>query len=337
MSFTIAIRRPRWMAIAIVAGCMAVSAIGLAGPVGVGAAVTCERTFTGDPTGSRDVTSGLVAFIRNHGSKRLCLRANAVYRVDGTVRIEGVSGLRLNGRNATLKQVATTTAGTNRRHLYLLRATNVYIVDLNLRGRNPDVTNWVSSREHEPGIWIDGGKRITLRDINVRDTYGDGVYIGFKAGDVAPATEVTLDDIDVARAGRSGISITAGNYITISNSTVTDTAFHGINLEPDYASANIHHVTVRHSTVNRVQRSGVYHGYAFAANGKVGNMTDITVRENRGSRFEATVFATSGYTHSNIVFVANRSGVSTTARFGNVVNLTFADNAYIKATRTNVR
>jgi Right handed beta helix region len=328
-----ALRRPM---IAAVMAVMAITAVS-ATSAPTQAAVACERTFTGDPTGSRDVTSSLTSFIRNHGSRRLCLRPNASYRVDGIVRIEGVNGLRLNGRNATLKQVSTTSAGSNRRHLYLERATNIYIYDLNLRGRNPDVTRWVSSRQHEPGIWIDGGRRITLRDIGVSNTYGDGVYVGFKSGNIAPATDITLDLIRVTRAGRSGISITAGNHITISNALINDTALHGINLEPDYASADIHHVTVRNSTVNRVQRSGTQHGYAFAANGKVGDMDQITVRDNKGSRFEATIYAKPGYTHSDIVFVRNRSSVSTTARFGNVDGLTFSGNVNIRATRSNVR
>lgn len=88
----------------------------------------------------------------------------------------------------------------------------------------------------------------------------------------------------------------------------------GINLNPGCVSTDVHHVTVRHPLGNRVNSSGVNHGYAFAANGKVGNMTQITARDNRGSRLEASIFAKSGYTHRDIALVRNRSSVWTTAR-----------------------
>lgn len=330
-------RSARLYLVTVFSATLVATALGLGGASSMQAATTCERTFLGDATGSRDVTASLTSFIRGHGNKRLCLKSDGVYRVDGIVRIEDVSGLRLNGRGATLKQVSTTTAGTNRRHLYLLRSTNIYIHDLRLHGRNQDATTWIAAREHEPGIWIDGGSRITIRNVAIRGTYGDGVLFGFKGGDLQPPTNIKLDRLNIARAGRSGISITAGNYIEISNTIVTDTALHGINLEPDYAAADIHHVTVRNSTINRVQRAGFQHGYAFAANGKVGDMTDLVVRDSQGSRFEATVFAKPGYTHRNITFVRNRSGAPTTARFGNIVGLSFDDNVNIKLSRTNVR
>jgi hypothetical protein len=319
------------------AAILAITALGATTPASTSAAVTCAATFGGNATGSQDVTSSLTSFLRKYNGKQVCLKPNGVYRVDGIVRIDSLSGLRLDGRGATLKAVAYAPASAHRRQIYIVRSSNIVISNLVIRGKNPDFTRWNADRQHEHGIWIDGGRSITVRAVTIRDTYGDGIHLGFKDGALTPPTAITLDRVNIARTGRNGIGIVSGNYVLIRSGVIVDAGLHAIVLEPDYSNADIHHVTVTGSTMRRFGRSGIDTGYAFGANGKAGWMHDISVVTNTADRFKATIRARTGTTHKTIVFTGNRSELSSTASFANIVGLTFSGNVRISAYKTNVR
>ena len=302
----------------------------------VAAATTCQLTFSGNATGSRDVTASLTRFLDNHRGRRLCLKTNGTYRIDGIVRVTNEVGLHLNGRNATLKAGPSVSASANRRQLYIQSSRNVVILNLKIRGNNPAYTRWNASRQHEPGIWIDGGSNIRLDHVTVRDTYGDGIYIGFKDGRLAPPTGVTLYHVNIARVGRNGVAIVAGNGILITSSVITDVGLIGIDLEPDQSDAVISRVTVQRTSVRRYGRSGADTGYAFAANGKAGSISSIRVAGNTADRFTTTVQNRYGGTHRSIVFTGNRSTYQANAYFTNISGLTFTGNVHIRAYRSNV-
>lgn len=315
---------------------MAVVLIGLAAPAETHAATACV-TFKGDATGSRDVTSSLTSFIRAHNGKVICLKARGHYRVDGIVRLTSLYGVRLDGRGATLKPTSTSAAGTNRRQLYILSSGNLIIKNLHIAGLNPNVAQWHADREQEPGIWIDGGANIKIQNVTIRNTYGDGIKLGFRNGVVAPPSKITLDRVTIRGVGRNGIAIVSGHNILITRTTISDTGLHGIDLEPDLAGADIHHVTVQSSTIKRIGRAGVDTSYSFAANGNAGSMHDISVLNNTGDRFQTTVQAKPGQTHRTIVFRGNRSITVAQAYFGNIVGLSSSGNNNISVHTSNVR
>jgi hypothetical protein len=290
---------------------------------------TCYATFSGDATGARDVTSSLTAFLKRYNGRSVCLKYHGVYRVDGIVRLDTLSGLRLDGRGSTLKQVATSTAGSNRRIFYILRGSNLVIGNMILRGKNPDFTRWVSGRQNEHGIWIDGGTSIRIHHVTIRDMYGDGIDINFKDGAVAPPAGITIDHDNIARVGRNGIGITAGHSINITYTSIADTGLHGVDFEPDYLAAKIYAITLQHSKILRVGRGHIDTSYAFAANGKIGNISGIRVLYNTGDHFNVTIQAKPGYIHRNVVFTGNRSSYSANAYFTRIIGLTFSSNYHI--------
>jgi hypothetical protein len=298
---------------------------------------TCYATFSGDATGARDVTSSLTAFLKRYNGRSVCLKYKGVYRVDGIVRLDTLSGLRLDGRGSTLKQVATTTAGSNRRVFYILKGSNLVIGNMILRGKNPDFTRWVSDRQNEHGIWIDGGTSIRIHHVTIRDMYGDGIHINFKDGAVAPPAGITIDHDNIARVGRNGIGITAGHSINITYTSIADTGLHGVDFEPDYLAAKIYSITLQHSKILRVGRGHIDTSYAFAANGKIGNISGIRVLYNTGDRFNATIQAKPGYIHRNVVFTGNRSTYAANAYFTRIIGLTYSSNYHITRHLSNVR
>lgn len=301
------------------------------------AATTCERVFTGNATGARDVTASLTAFLDKHGGKHLCLKPDGLYRVDGTVRIVNEYGLRLNGRNATLRGRSYAPESAHRSQLRIESGQNMIIRNLNIRGNNPDYARWNGGREHEHGVAIFGGRAIKLINIRVRDTYGDGIYVGYVSGRIAPANTVTLDRVSIARTGRSGVAIVGGNYLRITRAVISDTGLHSVNLEPDATDAAIHHVTVEESSLQRYGRSDKWNGYAFNAYSWVGSMSDIRVAANRAYRFASSFQGQASDIYRSVIFTGNVSSVAATATFANVVGLTFSGNVRITAHRENVR
>ncbi len=198
----------------LIAG-IAVGALLLPAAPSVAAAPICERTFGGDATGSRDVTSSLASFLRNHDGKRLCLRKNGTYRVDGTVRVANVNGLRLNGRNALLRPVSSSSASAQRQQLKIEAGRNVVIRNIRIRGANSNHTSYVENRQHEHGIALYGGYDIKVIDVTVTDTYGDGIYVSYIPGKISPPSTVKVKRATVSRVGRNGIAVVGGRWIVI--------------------------------------------------------------------------------------------------------------------------
>lgn len=324
-------RPMRALTVAVLLGLLA-----LAAPSSTLAATTCERTFTGDATGSRDVTASLTAFLDKHGGKRLCLKSYGKYRVDGTVRVTNEYGLRLDGRSAVLRPAVSAASSAQRQQLRIESGRNIIISNLTIRGINTNFRRWSDARQHEHGIGIYGGASIKLVNIVVRDTYGDGIYVGYIPGRIAPAYGITIGPVDIARVGRNGVAIVGGSYLVVTDATIAYTGLHSVDLEPDLVEANIHHVTVKRSDLRSYGQAGVWTGYAFAATSKAGRMRSITVVGNRGYKFQALIASESGLSDQSIVFRDNRSTVSATAFLENIDGLTFSGNVNISPRRANV-
>lgn len=335
--FTTLHRHARRSAVRAITGLVVLGALLIPAVPSVSAATSCEQIFTGDATGKRDVTASLTRFLDQHGGKRLCLKPYGKYRVDGTVTIVNEYGLRLDGRHAILRPASSAPSTAHRQQVQLESSRNVIIMNLNIRGTNPDHRRYSSAREHEHGIGIYGGDNMKLINIYVRDTYGDGIYLGYVSGQIAPPTRITLDRVNIARAGRNGIGIVGGSYLLVTSAVISGTGLHSIDLEPDTVDAQIHHVTIRRSSLRGYGHSNTYTSWAVAANGNAGSMRSLTVVGNYADRFMATIQNSSGSMHQDIVFQSNRSGSSGRAYFTNVDGLTFSGNSNIAARTSNVR
>ena len=98
---------------------------------------------------------------------------------------------------------------------------------------NPDHRRWNAGRQHEHGMGIYGGDNITLYRITVRDTYGDGIYVGYIPGRIAPSSRITMGRLNITRVGRNGVGIVGGHYLKVSDSVISGAGLHAVDLEPD--------------------------------------------------------------------------------------------------------
>lgn len=109
------------------------------------AVTICQVTFSGNATGSRDVTASLTSFIDNHPGRRLCL----------------------NGQVVMLRAGPSQSPLAHRRQPYIVSGQNTIIRNLIIRGNDPDHTRWNVSRQHESTISINGGHSITFKYVNI--------------------------------------------------------------------------------------------------------------------------------------------------------------------------
>lgn len=92
------------------------------------------------------------------------------------------------------------------------------------------------------GIELSGADNVTIRDVTIKNCWGDGIYIDSPFGGttkLAGSTNITIDNVDCDTNRRNGISIISGEHINITNSYFRNSGINGrgpgagIDVEPD--------------------------------------------------------------------------------------------------------
>ncbi len=99
---------------------------------------------------------------------------------------------------------------------------------------------------HRPGqrhiIRIFGSRNVLIQNLTVRDSGGDGVYVGYSPA-TPVAEDVTIDRVISENNPRQAISVTGATNLTLKDSVFNDTGGAapqcGIDIEPNYASGSI--------------------------------------------------------------------------------------------------
>ncbi|MEO5837387.1 MAG: hypothetical protein ABIQ73_15685 [Acidimicrobiales bacterium] len=151
--------------------------IGLPPSAGASSSVVAPSTI--DSTGAADVTDKLLAFIAGvPDGSTISFPANARYRIEGSLIIEGRRDLTFEGNNAEF--FATTEADRNRRHWWIRNSDGITIRDIAVRGANPNAgvgdAAYRSDREAQQGFDFAGTSNTLVERVTVTDVYGDFVY-----------------------------------------------------------------------------------------------------------------------------------------------------------------
>lgn len=187
-----------------------------------------------DATGATDVSAPMAAFFASvpNGST-IDLAPGGRYRMESTLVIDGRRDLTIRGHGATFSM--TTAGDLMRASLRVLASSHITISDLNVVGANPlagakDRT-YRAERGGQHGFDIDNSKDVVLDRVSATDTYGDFVYVGARDG--FPQSErVTVRNSSFARSGRQGITVTAGDGVSILDSDITEPKRSMFDFEP---------------------------------------------------------------------------------------------------------
>ena len=107
-----------------------------------------------------------------------------------------------------------------------------------------------SDGEAGHGIQIDGGTNVTIKDIDISQCWGDGIYLGYYGIQKKYSEHITITNCNLHHNRRSNLSITDASNITIDRckfnyASGTDPQY-GIDIEPNQ-SRPCEHVVISNS------------------------------------------------------------------------------------------
>jgi Right handed beta helix region len=153
-----------------------------------------------------------------------------------------------------------------------------------------------SNDERGHAISITNADNILVRNVHIRYTYGDGIYIGDDNNSHPKpqrrSTNVQVLDSVIERASRNGISITAGEHILVQNvaireirsikpSVASKGPWAGIDIEPDQSEHPLTDIQINQCDLIGNSGHGVLIELANAAADQDGYSISITVDRAR--------------------------------------------------------
>lgn len=230
-----------------------------------------------DSTGATDVTVALNNFVAGvpDGSTIVFPRYGS-YRVEGTLLLTDRNGLTFEGNRS--KIFATTRGDGARRHIEVVRGSNLVFRNLSVDGANPNAgvakEAYVPELEHQHGFSFRGTVGAVLDRVTVSDVYGDFFYLGYDVfGTKAWTRDVTVRRSTFQRNGRQGTTITGADDVTIEGNRFFDVTMNVVDLEPNDKKGGATNIRVNRNTARNW-------GAFFLAVGGQGAIRDVSVTEN---------------------------------------------------------
>ena len=280
------------------------------------AGTTYAAVFTGDATGTTDVTSALRAFLQGNSGKRVALAPNGIYKV--TQLSFTASNLTVDFRGARIQGSQAGAHGIFR----IVSSSNIVLNDPQVYGTG---YGWIADYQNEHGIQVSGGSNIIINNPITRNTRGDGIYTSYSAGSNLPPVGVVINNPDIERASRNGIAPVAGE-VTIRGGHIAYTGLHGVDFEAnnDTGAGSIVGV-VDGVDIRHPGDLGIYTGYAVAAVGySSATKPSMLVQNLTGDKLRMIIYDT-----ASVIVRNNVSDTTTTAEFSGCGTVSFSGNTRI--------
>jgi hypothetical protein len=201
------------------------------------------------------------------------------YGQDGTITLTGRSGLVIDGQGSEFR--ALTPGGSHRANWRLVGGTSLTLRNMAVRGSNPQ-GSYDPAVEWQHGYSVEGVQGITLSNVQVRDTWGDGVMLWRGApspacgDDASSARNVVVSGALIERSGRQGVAIVDAENVTLQDSTIGPVAWWGVDMETDGNCEIARHINIVRNTFGAT-RYGAIGSVGFGGDPQVG---DVTVTDN---------------------------------------------------------
>lgn len=184
-----------------------------------------------DATGKTDVTAPLTAFLLSlpQGSTAL-FPPNGTYRLNSAVKLGGRVNLTLEGQGCTLSAAGL---GYNENYSLLYFQTfpgtnaGVKIRNLKLVGNSPTPGTFISGKEGQHGILIDGGTNFEITGCTFSNMYGDGIEVN------SGASGVHAHGNTYTNIGRNAVSVITGSNVEVDHETIGKVGYCVFDVEPN--------------------------------------------------------------------------------------------------------
>ena len=170
--------------------------------------------------------------IANNSIDSIVIYSNTTVNLNGNIR--------LNPNDLTNYNIVTIRQGKN----IIIQGGGSIVGDV--------VTHTGTTGELGMGISIYDGNNITIKDVSVKNCWGDGIYIGqVKAATTSYSSNILIDNVTIDSNRRQGISIISVENLTIRNSRIINTGAikftspgAGIDIEPNIANAMVRNINI---------------------------------------------------------------------------------------------
>jgi hypothetical protein len=272
---------------------------------------------------SGDVTSSILNWIGSvpNGST-LSFGQGACYRIEGTLQLQGRSGLTLEGNGALFRSFS---APTDQRAIWrLIGSMGMVLRDMTIEGSYSNGGTLDTSLQHAHAVDL-RGTNAEIANVTMSDVAGDCVYFGL-GYDNTTRSSGSVHDSTCLRTSRNAVSITAGDNILVQHVTTDRIGFTVFDVEPNSAPGNwgSNGATFDSNSI------GSYYLYALALveQAPISNQvfTNNTVG-GKGIRIGAV--QNNGFRPQNVTITGNASTVATSApamQFVDVDGLTATGN-----------
>ncbi len=273
-----------------------------------------------DQTGTTDVGAELQAFLDSvPDDHRIVFPSDAVYRIKGAIRLDGRSGLTLDGNGTTIRLPGCQDANAgfwigSQEYSSDLIIRGFTIVGENEDGGTPEAYKHKCESQH--AIALLGASRVTVEDVHIARINGDCLYVG-NGRDGSWSTDVTFRDSSCVDNGRQAVAIVGGERVLVERIEMDRLAMHVLDIEPNDGSGGARDVVFAENVIGSYAHSPAFPGFFFGANGSLDAPVErVVVRDNLvtgGSLKSLVGDEFTGYsgqrTRKDIVVTDNRSEV----------------------------
>ena len=224
----------------------AVAATPTAAPSPIAADGTCAI----DPADGQDAIAAAIARCPN--GSRVSFPAGRTYHQTDAIAIERRSGLTIDGNGSTFVKTTPGVDSVGRPQWRILEGDNVTIEDMNIVGSLPPGPRGITpGNQYDHGVYILGGTGHTVRDVSIRNVFGDlvtvapsGLYLFLDATKGQLSRNVVIQRVNGAGAARMCIALTGGIGIRVEDSALSDCRYAGIDLETDAVGEKLQDVHI---------------------------------------------------------------------------------------------
>lgn len=224
---------------------------------GPGDAATCEI----EPADGEAAVTAAIAGCPDGSTVRF--PRNAVYHQVSEIKVERRANLTIDGNGSHFISTAPNTNQLDPNWM-LIDGTNVVLekmtVEGNFKMEGPRSLErlqkeFPSGIHFNGGVMVYGGENVTVRDVEIRDTFGDGAFAGPSgilptgAGPHAGIPRnIRFQRLDITRTARQGVAFTGGIGLWLEDSKIRDSWYLGVDLEIDAAGQPLRDVHILRNT-----------------------------------------------------------------------------------------
>jgi len=206
------------------------------------------------------------------------------YRQTGSIVVHGRTGLTIDGNRSTFVRAVPDVAGQREPNWVLEEGRRVALQRMTVVGafKDPGPRRIIPGNQHNHGVAVRGGTGIRVRDLRIRDVFGDLVTVEPPGHDALapPPRDVRIQRLDGRRAARQCVAVTGAIGFWLQDSRLANCFQLGVDIEQDVPGEPLRDIHVVRTSIGGFHLSAI--GVAGSAVGapRRGDIDRVDIRAN---------------------------------------------------------